>query len=78
VTPVCVGEHRSPPALSMVCRDGAQGFGLGCGGRNGWHTLTLALHGPKEQRTGTLTDCFGVPSQPAGVNELFLLQAMWQ
>lgn len=48
MTSVCVGEHRSLGALSVVCRDRAQGFDMCSGGGNRWHTLTLALSGQKK------------------------------
>lgn len=51
---VCVEEQWVQGGLSMVCRDGALGFVMCCGGGNGWHILRLVLSSQKKLKTGTL------------------------
>lgn len=40
--------------------------------------LTLALSGPKGQKTGIPSEWFGVPSRPAGGSEIIIMKAVWQ
>lgn len=41
------------PLFVLVCRDGALGFGMCCGGGSGWHTQTGAQQ-PEKTKGGTL------------------------